>query len=76
MKNITIKILRPEDEALILSVLEAFQKNGKIELEIPGEEEPNPEEFDKNDEEILDLLNQADREKGVPYEELRKRLGL
>ncbi len=76
MKNITIKILRPDDEALILSVLEAFRKNGKIELEINGEETPAEDEFDKNDEEILDLLDQADREKGVPYGELRKRFGL
>ncbi len=76
MKNITIKIPHPEDEALILSVLEAFRKNRKIELEIHGEEAPFEDEFDKNDEEILDLLDQADREKGVPYDELRKRFGL
>jgi hypothetical protein len=76
MKNINITILHPEDEALILSVLEAFRSNSKIELEINGEETPVEEEFDKNDEEILDLLDQADREKGVPYGELRKRFGL
>ncbi len=76
MKNITIKIPQSEDESLVISVLEAFRKNGKIEFEINGEESPSEDEFDKNDEEILDLLNQADREKGVPYDELRKRFGL
>lgn len=76
MKKISIAILAPEDEALILGVLAAFQKSGKIELEIPGDETPGTDSFDKNDEEILDLLDRADREKGVPYEELRKRFGL
>lgn len=76
MKNISINILSPDDEALILSILQAFQKNGKIEIEIAGEADTAPPEFDKNDEEILDLLDQADRQRGVPFEELRKRFGL
>lgn len=76
MKTFTLKILRPEDDALVISVLEAFQKSGKIELTESGTETPDPEALDENDEEILDLLDQADRERGVPYEELRKRFGL
>lgn len=76
MKKISIKIISPEDEALILSILQAFQKNGNIEIEIAGDADIVPLEFDKNDEEILDLLDQADRQRGVPFEELRKRFGL
>lgn len=76
MKKFTLKILHPEDEALVMSVLEAFQKCGKIELGKPDSEDAGQEVFDENDEEMLNLLEQADREKGVPYEELRKRFGL
>jgi hypothetical protein len=76
MKQITLQILQEEDEALIISVLEAFQKNGKIAFKTIANNAPHEEAFDKNDEEISDLLDQADRERGVPYEELRKRFGL
>ncbi|MCB0519760.1 MAG: hypothetical protein H6577_15130 [Lewinellaceae bacterium] len=76
MKSITIQILNPEDETLVLAVLEAFQKSGKITLGTAGEKRPDPDSFDKTDEEILDLLDRADREKGIPYEEHRKRFGL
>ena len=74
--NIVIQLLREEDESLILGVLEAFQKSGRISVTVEGRGNDVEETNDKHDEEILDLLDQADRERGVPYEELRKRFGL
>ncbi len=76
MKEITLQILHEEDEALIISVLEAFRENGKIVVKSNADKSPTEGPFDKNDEEISDLLDRADRERGVPYEELRKRFGL
>ena len=76
MKNIQINITDPADESMVTDILEALSRAGKISFVIPGESSNEQEIFDKNDEEILGLLDQADREKGVPYEELRKRFGL
>ena len=76
MKNIQINITDPADESMVTDILEALSRAGKISFVISDESSNEQEIFDKNDEEILGLLDQADREKGVPYEELRKRFGL
>lgn len=60
MKNISIKILNAEDEPLILSILQALQENGKIEIETSDDLDLD----EKTDQEILELLDQAELERG------------